>query len=631
MWLRATAGVRSVHRMSLMSLAARRRTTALLTAVLLSSSLAGVTLAGAAPAAGAAPDPATLVTFYVGLPLDTRALTSAARDVSSPGSPGYRSYASLRDVARAYGATDKAIGALVGAAARRGLVVRPDFTRTFARVTGTVRAWERAMGASITYIPAVQGSAAAQDSPDKPFTQYVFKDGSGLLPAPAWMRPYVTAMDADAEVYVPSLDIPGPAPLDLQAHSPRGIYGPDQPWPTNGSTQPGKTCAQPVLEAGAAYTPHQVNEAYGTSELRAEGARGADARVTVISLGGGFNDSDLKDAAECFGYRAPAVDVVLGDGIPSPIVSDSVETHLDLQTVSGVLRDATRIRLVQTVNDDDSMVDAYARALRMNAVGTLSPDVISLSYGACELADTRGNSPLRSALESLFRMAALVGTTVVASTGDQGSSVCQMADPPGLGLDPMGTISYPASSPFMTAVGGTRLILKADNTRADEVVWNDQPYGVPGAGTGGSSQLFSQPWYQSGITGSLARTVPDVSALAAIQPGWPVVYGGDLLRVGGTSGAAPFVGANLAMVSGQQRRAGEPALGFANPWLYLVQDRHPSAFFDVTRGDNQVAVRLPNGLLNVPACCEAAPGYDMASGLGSPNVALLAARAGLRP
>lgn len=214
---------------------------------------------------------------------------------------------------------------------------------------------------------------------------------------------------------------------------------------------------------------------------------------------------------------------------------------------------------MQTVNDDDSMVDAYARALRMNAVGTLSPDVISLSYGACELADTRGNSPLRSALESLFRMAALVGTTVVASTGDQGSSVCQMADPPGLGLDPMGTISYPASSPFMTAVGGTRLILKADNTRADEVVWNDHPYGVPSAGTGRSNQLFSQPWYQSGITGSLARTVPDVSALAAIQPGCLVVYGGDLLRVGGTSGAAPFVGANLAMVSGrraQGRRAG---------------------------------------------------------------------------
>ena len=189
-----------------------RRTTGLLTAVVLACGLAGVPLAGAAPAAGVAPDPSTLVTFYVGLPLDARALTAAARDVSTPGSQVYRQYSSLRDVARAYGATTEATGALTDAAAKRGLVVRPDFTRTFARVTGTVRAWERAMGASITYIPAVQGSAAAQDSPDKPFTQYVFKDGSGLLPAPAWMRPYVTAMDADAEVYVPSLDIPGPAP-----------------------------------------------------------------------------------------------------------------------------------------------------------------------------------------------------------------------------------------------------------------------------------------------------------------------------------------------------------------------------------------------------------------------------------
>jgi subtilase family serine protease len=353
--------------------------------------------------------------------------------------------------------------------------------------------------------------------------------------------------------------------------------------------------------------------------------------VTVISQGGGFSDADLKDAAVCFGYRAPDVDLVLGDGIPSPIVSDSAETHLDLQTVSGVLRDATRIRLVQTVNDNDSMVDAYARALRANTAGTLSPDVISLSYGACEVADTRGNSPLRSALEALFRMAALVGTSVVASTGDQGSSVCQIADPQGLGLDPMGTISYPASSPFMTAVGGTRLVLNADNTRADEVVWNDQPYGVPGAGTGGASRLFAQPWYQSGVTGSLARTVPDLSALAAIQPGWPVVYGGGLIRVGGTSGATPFVGANLAMIAGQQRRAGEPSLGFVNPWLYLVQARHPSAFFDVTSGDNQIAVRVPGGLLNFPACCEAAPGYDMASGLGAPNIARLAARVGLRP
>jgi subtilase family serine protease len=178
------------------------------------------------------------------------------------------------------------------------------------------------------------------------------------------------------------------------------------------------------------------------------------------------------------------------------------------------------------------------------------------------------------------------------------------------------TLSYPAVSPFVTAVGGTRLALGPGNTRVSETVWNDSVFGVSGAGGGGVSRRQPRPAYQDGANAQSRRAVPDVSALADTGPAWPDVINSTLQAVGGTSGSAPFVAAATALVVGSERSAGRPAVGLANGWFYQAAAERPSTFFDVTQGSNDLA-----GV----GCCQATVGYDPASGLGVPNWATLPA------
>jgi tripeptidyl-peptidase-1 len=170
-------------------------------------------------------------------------------------------------------------------------------------------------------------------------------------------------------------------------------------------------------------------------------------------------------------------------------------------------------------------------------------------------------------------------------------------------------------SPFVTAVGGTRLTLGKGNVRVSETVWNDSVYGESAAGGGALTHKQPRPTYQDGFVSQDHRAVPDVSALADIVPGWPDVLDGILQSVGGTSGSTPFIAAATALVDGSQRAVGRPRIGLANGWFYEAAS-HPGAFYDVTAGNNDLA-----GV----GCCQATVGYDLASGLGVPNWAVLPA------
>jgi subtilase family serine protease len=125
-----------------------------------------------------------------------------------------------------------------------------------------------------------------------------------------------------------------------------------------------------------------------------------------------------------------------------------------------------------------------------------------------------------------------------------------------------------------------------------------------------------RPTFQNGANGARFRAVPDVSALADIVPGWPVVINSTLQTVGGTSGATPLIAASAALLAGSERQAGRPPLGLANGWLYTAARSNPSTFYDITEGNNDLA-RV--------GCCTATAGYDTASGLGVPNWATLPA------
>jgi kumamolisin len=395
----------------------------------------------------------------------------------------------------------------------------------------------------------------------------------------------------------PSANRPRPASVAAPSAKPTTAA---QPWPSNTGTPLQANCSSPLLAQRRVYTPKQIQTAYGIDMLQAHTS--GTPVITVLDLGGGWLEGDLELAGQCFGYAPPKVTQTQGDGVAAAIAHADDETSLDLQTAAAVAPTA-QFRLVQATLA--GVLDGFSRAVG-DPRGV--PDVISLSYGGCALAENRGLPAYTAVINAVLAMTALAGVSSFVAAGDSGSTTCGTSVP---GT----TLSYPAVSPFVTAVGGTRLALGAGNTRTSEVVWNDSEFGAKGAGGGGVTRLQPRPAYQDGANPQNHRAVPDVSALADTVPGWPDVISSTLQTVGGTSGSTPLVAAATALVVASQRKAGHPPVGLANGWLYQAAS-HPSAFFDVTQGSNDLAS---------VGCCQAGVGYDPASGLGVPNWAVLPA------
>ncbi|GAA2754210.1 S53 family peptidase [Amnibacterium kyonggiense] len=206
-------------------------------------------------------------------------------------------------------------------------------------------------------------------------------------------------------------------------------------------------------------------------------------------------------------------------------------------------------------------------------------------------------------------------------------------------------VDFPASSPFVTAVGGTATGLNRSGSRAFTTAWGENVallsgskratwspklpgYFLAGAG-GGRSSLFAAPGYQAGVVpGSLAhgmRTATDVSALAASSTGFLVGFrpGGPsgayrTTSVGGTSLATPIVAAQVALA---QQATGR-RLGFVNPALYAIARTTPSAFRDVAPSSVRRTLAVRNGkrtyLVTVDrdGTLATRKGYDLPTGLG---------------
>jgi subtilase family serine protease len=486
-----------------------------------------------------------------------------------------------------YGASDSDIASIRSSITGLGLAFDLDPTRIFARVSGTADAWKKALGGPLKVTAATSSS---------PFVTYQLPSElpGALTPSgSAFVLGIAQTYDAAADGSRPSTGARPSSGPSAQATAGTAAAAATLPWPVDEGTPYSADCTAPVLAQRYVNTPAQVRTAYGLDELAAPSKQPV---VTVLDLGGGWLSSDLAAAAACFGFAAPTVVQHQGDGVPTAIANADDETSLDLQTVSAAVPDA-RVTLVQTTDGGGSMLDGFARTLDQDPL----PDVVSVSYGACAIADRADAPAYVKAVDAVLQVATLAGVGVYVAAGDSGSTTCgsQVTGP---------SLSYPAVSAFVTAVGGTRITLGAANALKDEVVWNDAVYGERAAGGGGVSVSVPRPWYQDGVVAGRFREVPDVAALAAIVPGWPVVVSGALTTVGGTSGASPFTAAAAALVGAIERSAGRPAIGLGAPWFYRAATTS-GAFRDVTAGSNDLA-----GV----GCCTARAGYDKASGLGSP-------------
>jgi kumamolisin len=349
------------------------------------------------------------------------------------------------------------------------------------------------------------------------------------------------------------------------------------------------------------FTIGEVGNADGYGAFAAKGAGGQGQTVAIFELTN-YIPYDIKYFQDCTSKHDTISSVIVdgGNGI-NPYAE--VEADLDIEIVA-TLAPSARIDVYQGPNSEAGVVDTYDRIATDDAA-----KVVSTSWGLCERVD----GATGPAEYGVFQEMAAQGQTVAAASGDGGASDCigyrsTRTDPlaGAIGVDD------PASQPYVTGVGGTTVTDAATIGKdpASEVVWDTSD--LEGTG-GGVSSSWPAPTYQHRVTGAsgAGRTVPDVAMDADPASGYmiySIAYG--WIDVGGTSAAAPMFASLMALAD----QYNATTYGFVLPLLYAVGKAEPGKYFnDVTIGNNET--------YDVPGYATAKPGYDAASGWGSPVAA----------
>lgn len=361
-----------------------------------------------------------------------------------------------------------------------------------------------------------------------------------------------------------------------------------------------------------------------------------------------FNISASEDDARLFHLamgmrRQPAA------RFEGPRGEPGVEGNIDMQWIQAMGNNVPVTYWATPGGDPATAHEPFLEWLLELANSSNPPLVHSLSYGENE-EDYSLQYQRRGNLE--LAKLGLRGVTVLAASGDTGvqGAAQQGGSPPR--CVPFAAV-WPASSPYITTVGATmvsnhmsdvcnidRIYAMGSNnsmpfacpeTNVGEIVCSTQTGSMITSG-GGFSQRFPRPQYQEdaieeylsqvnvnrSLFNSTGRGYPDISATGANVP---IIFQGRLTMVGGTSASSPIVAGLVALINGERLEAGLPPLGFMNPLLYSSYQRWPEIVQDVRVGN----ISGTNLLLPPPQikdCQEgfpALPGWDAASGLGSPN------------
>ncbi len=362
------------------------------------------------------------------------------------------------------------------------------------------------------------------------------------------------------------------------------------------ATVPIETVIPGASPAGSAapsgLSPAQVRQAYGFTAIRLGGGIVGDGTGQTIAIVDAFNQPNIKSDLQTFDKQfnladPPSFRVVAQDGsqnLPADATKGDwgYEISLDVEWAHALAPGAS-ILLVEAASANDDLSTAVEWAAAQPGVS-----VVSMSWGSPEYTDEYLDDYMYTT------PAGHNGVTFLAATGDSGS--------PG---------TYPAASPNVLAVGGTQFTSSLDS-RGDyttETGWN--------SGGGGVSPYELQPGYQKGVVtqSTTNRTTPDVSMDAGT--GVAVCDSFDSasrwISVGGTSLATPCWGALIAIADQGLAALGHGPLGnqAAMTSLYaLDQNAGSISFHDITTGSNG----LPAG-----------PGYDLVTGLGTPQAAAIAA------
>lgn len=361
-----------------------------------------------------------------------------------------------------------------------------------------------------------------------------------------------------------------------------------------------------------AYLPSQQSSLYGLSNQWASGVDAAGTTIGVYELAG-YSTTSVTTYLNCFGLAnqvQPVISVDGGPGRGDTSVNSESESDLDIEEVASLAPGAT-IEVYEAPNSTNGALDEYAQMAQDDTAS-----IITTSWGQCE---SQQGASGQAAEATVFEQMAAQGQTIIAAAGDDGSTDCVNAS-----NNPINTLAVddPASQPDVLAVGGLAVTSISPLTQA---VWNSAfpaagvndgaNAGSQGGGGGGISSYWSRPSWQSGDNIPASRThrlVPDISVMADPSYGFLEYTPSSRTSnawsaVGGTSIGSPLVAALLATAT---QACGGGRLGLITPTLYAMA-RQGAGFDDVTQGNNNIFTDGGN--------YHAGVGYDLASGVGSPD------------
>ena len=429
-------------------------------------------------------------------------------------------------------------------------------------------------------------------------------------------------------------------------------------------------------------TPSQTNGIYGAPSggAKVEG-RGVTAAVFELAA---YQQSDVAYWAHTFyghGYTPPLQNVTVDGGPLAPVCpagdtcptapeayNGDVEVDADIQMELTVAPALKTLQVYEAPNDytGQTELDEYTTIANQDTAAT-----VSSSWGVCE---NDAGASYAQAENTIFEQMALQGQSMFNSAGDTGAFDC-IRDGTGNAID----TGDPADQPWVTSVGGTTLSFDNPGTNADpsypnnrdEMVWNVDNLcnqsaneggtvsspdpglfwcAATGAGGGGSSQYWGRPFYQRGQgvqnpyttrgngttqcafanIGTPCRETPDVSANADEYTGYaeyctppPAEYDAysncaippiGWFQIGGTSLSTPLW---ASLIADRDAYFGSRS-GNLNVWAYALNASDGHAFFHDITGVGQS--------MNNNGVYPATPGYDEATGLGSPNFAAFITR-----
>jgi len=348
-------------------------------------------------------------------------------------------------------------------------------------------------------------------------------------------------------------------------------------------------------------TPDALLGTYNARQLRDGGYSGKGITAVVFAFDG-FDQADLDMFATTFGLPKFTPEVIGGQP-----ATRRGEATMDLETIHAIAPDAKTVLVnARPTVEGDAPYEKIAQM--MEDTSRRFPGAVwsfSIGWGCDKLITAADLVPVRAALAAAHRS----GTTAYNASGDLAGLECkggqEWSSPPSsndIGLDAV------ASMPEMTDVGGTTLSTTSNGDWLAEQAWFDAPLSQ---GTGGGvSGLFERPVWQEGMTvngGNGRRLTPDIAAVADPFTGVKIVFNQQVVVGGGTSVAAPIWAGLTAVMNQYLNQHGGRLLGDINPLLYRVAEGAPlPAFRDVVLGGNAVE--------------SAQPGYDLVTGLGTPNV-----------